>query len=198
MGLYYLQSRYYDASIGRFINADSEEVITVTPTALTDKNLYSYCDNNPITRADDDGEFWITVGIMAVGGLIGAGVSAVASAVTQYRMAGSINWKSVAVSAAGGFVSGAIAASPLGAVGGSGANQNMVLTNVIKTSGKVVERMSSRACTEFATKQIFSTVKWRNNILSYNAWGGSIRFSLGIGISNGIIQTWDKIKRSVP
>ena len=29
--------------------------------ALTDKNLFAYCDNNPIVRADGDGEFWDTV-----------------------------------------------------------------------------------------------------------------------------------------
>ena len=28
--------------------------------ALTDKNLYAYCDNNPIMRRDDSGEFWDT------------------------------------------------------------------------------------------------------------------------------------------
>jgi hypothetical protein len=29
--------------------------------ALTDKNLYAYCDNNPVMRADDGGAFWDTV-----------------------------------------------------------------------------------------------------------------------------------------
>ena len=28
---------------------------------LTDKNLYAYCDNNPITRADNGGEFWESI-----------------------------------------------------------------------------------------------------------------------------------------
>lgn len=27
---------------------------------ITDKNLFAYCDNNPITREDSDGEFWET------------------------------------------------------------------------------------------------------------------------------------------
>ena len=26
--------------------------------ALTDKNLYAYCDNNPVVRVDYDGQFW--------------------------------------------------------------------------------------------------------------------------------------------
>ena len=58
LGLYYLNSRYYDPNTGRFISADNEAVITATPDALTDKNLYAYCDNNPVMRRDDGGEFW--------------------------------------------------------------------------------------------------------------------------------------------
>ena len=29
-------------------------------TALTDKNLYAYCDNNPVVRKDTGGEYWET------------------------------------------------------------------------------------------------------------------------------------------
>ena len=58
LGLYYLNSRYYDAYTGRFISADNIDVICSTPNALTDKNLYSYCDNNPVMRRDDGGAFW--------------------------------------------------------------------------------------------------------------------------------------------
>ncbi len=56
--MYRLDSRYYDPAIGRFINADNISLLTETPTALTDKNLYSYCDNNPVMRKDSGGEFW--------------------------------------------------------------------------------------------------------------------------------------------
>ena len=58
LGLYYLGSRYYDPAICRFINMDAIGVISATPMALTDKNLYAYCDNNPVMRVDCDGEFW--------------------------------------------------------------------------------------------------------------------------------------------
>ena len=61
LGLYYLQSRYYDPVICRFISPDYPDVITATPTALTDKNLFAYCDNNPVMRGDHDGMFWGTV-----------------------------------------------------------------------------------------------------------------------------------------
>lgn len=44
--MYRLDSRYYDPLIGRFLNADNISLLTESLTALTDKNLYNYCDNN--------------------------------------------------------------------------------------------------------------------------------------------------------
>ncbi len=40
LGLYYLNSRYYDSNTGRFISADDIGIICSIPNALTDKNLY--------------------------------------------------------------------------------------------------------------------------------------------------------------
>ena len=57
--LYCLKTRYYDSKTGRFISPDNLNVTTVTPLGLTDKNLYAYCDNNPVMRVDHGGEFWI-------------------------------------------------------------------------------------------------------------------------------------------
>ena len=65
-------------------------------------------------RADSSGEVWVTVGIMAVGGVIGAGISAASFIATQN---GPMNWKSFGVAVASGFISGAVAASPLGLSG---------------------------------------------------------------------------------
>ena len=69
--MYYLQSRYYDAKICRFISPDDVSVLAASPMALTDKNLYAYCDNNPVMRVDGDGEFWIQFGIGAAIGFVG-------------------------------------------------------------------------------------------------------------------------------
>ena len=53
-GLYYLQSRYYDAEVGRFINADNQ-----LPTGdIISNNLFAYCGNNPTSRVDLTGEAW--------------------------------------------------------------------------------------------------------------------------------------------
>ena len=61
--LYYLQSRYYDPEMGRFINADA---LTSTGQGLIGNNMFTYCGNNPVHRADIDGESWLAV-IGAIG-----------------------------------------------------------------------------------------------------------------------------------
>ena len=61
------------------MNADFAEVVGNEST-LTDKNLYAYCDNNPIMRVDEDGEFWniaIGVGAGAVREAVKAGIQAI-------------------------------------------------------------------------------------------------------------------------
>jgi len=55
--LFYVGNRYYDPNTERFLNADNTDVLTAT-NDVTDKNLFAYCDNNPVMRADHDGDFW--------------------------------------------------------------------------------------------------------------------------------------------
>ncbi len=52
-GLYFLQTRYYDPEIGRFINIDSIEY--ADPQTINGLNLYAYCLNNPIKYVDPKG-----------------------------------------------------------------------------------------------------------------------------------------------
>ena len=105
-GLYYLQSRYYNPQWGRFLNADYAEVISDNGT-ITDKNLFVYCENNPVMRADADGEFWHIV----AGAAIGAVVGGLSSIISQAIAGEDINWTAVAISAASGALSGAINAA---------------------------------------------------------------------------------------
>ena len=79
-GLYYLNSRYYNPTWGRFVNADTAAVVAASPDkANWDKNLFAYCDDDPVNRKDDGGEFWH---------IIAAG--AINNAVTQIHEKGSV------------------------------------------------------------------------------------------------------------
>ena len=93
-GLYYLQSRYYNPEIGRFLNADG---YASTGQGVLGNNMFAYCLNNPVAFIDPDGEFalasagavagaatvgasniwnpigWVIVGTIVVGGVIAIG-----------------------------------------------------------------------------------------------------------------------------
>ena len=55
-GMYYLQSRYYDPEIRRFISADNI-IVTGTSVEYQNVNLYEYCSDNPINFQDPSGHF---------------------------------------------------------------------------------------------------------------------------------------------
>ena len=56
LGMYYLQSRYYDAKICRFINADS---YVSTGQGILGYNMFAYCGNNPVNYVDYSGEWFV-------------------------------------------------------------------------------------------------------------------------------------------
>ena len=84
-GYYYLQARYYDPEIGRFISIDDANYISDDISSSI--NLYAYAANNPVMFVDPNGNeryHWaIAFGIVAVGigvlvctyGLVSAGIS---------------------------------------------------------------------------------------------------------------------------
>jgi len=99
-GFYYLQSRYYNPEIGRFISADS---FIGRQGDILSHNMYSYCENNPIMNYDPNGNFaWAIPGAI-IGGIIGGVVGGIIS----YKKTGHINWWAVAGGAAAGALIGA-------------------------------------------------------------------------------------------
>ena len=74
-GLYYLQSRYYDPEMGRFVNGDDIVYLGIDGTLLS-YNLFTYCKNNSVMGYDRTGHFGLIGGIIAtcaiVGGILGA------------------------------------------------------------------------------------------------------------------------------
>ena len=71
-GFYYLQSRYYDPSVGRFLNADDTVCLGESDTK-SGFNLFTYCENNPADYKDPSG--YGPVGTI-IGGILGFGLGA--------------------------------------------------------------------------------------------------------------------------
>ena len=109
-GWYYLQSRYYDPTVGRFINADLPEY--AAEFSLDDNNLFAYCGDNPVLRNDKDGEFWNII----VGGLIGGTVNLVSSYISARLSGEKLTPADCVASFATGALSGALAATGIGVV----------------------------------------------------------------------------------
>ena len=120
-GFYYLQTRYYDPEICRFINADDYELIATLSEIPGQLNLYAYCNNNPIMYTDETGEFVLTSFLIGLGiaMAIGAGVGATAyvgTVVVEGISSGSFewNWADALAATVGGAIGGAFAYMPWG------------------------------------------------------------------------------------
>ena len=109
-GLYYLQSRYYNPGWGRFINADDTTLLASSPSkAHWDKNVFAYCDNNPLNRVDEDGECWNII----IGGIVGGIVSGASTIVNDAIMGRETTVGSVLNSVLVGAVAGMASSTAL-------------------------------------------------------------------------------------
>ena len=123
-GLYYLQSRYYNPAIGRFINAD----IQLSTGSLAGINLFAYCNNNPLIYTDSTGMApkwwqWVVSGAMFVAGVAmiatgaGSSVGGVLVCASVNSIISSYSSEAIGGTATAGWVGGMIT----GAVCGTGA-----------------------------------------------------------------------------
>ena len=64
-GLYYLKNRYYNHENNRFINVD-----LIVSARIGSLNLFSYCQNSPVTRADSTGTdgYYVVMNVYAPDG----------------------------------------------------------------------------------------------------------------------------------
>ncbi len=62
-GYYYLQSRYYDPEICRFINADKLEFLEILLYSPIDINLFLYSKNEPVNNVDYNGGCYYSVNL---------------------------------------------------------------------------------------------------------------------------------------
>ena len=152
-GFYYLNSRYYDPGVGRFLNADGIDFLG-TDEGLLSYNLFAYCLNDPVNRTDDSGNLsiknWIKIGVgaIALGAAIaltvatGGGAAAVAIGVA--KVVGSVAL-STATSAGIGYLTngkeGAIDGACNGFMWGSIGAAGSAATNALQTIGKIPKKV---------------------------------------------------------
>ena len=93
-GFYYLNSRYYDPEVGRFINADG---YISTGQDITGYNMFAYCLNNPVNMVDPSGEIAITTLILIGSIVAGVAVSGY-TAYTSHKYTGKVDWNNTILS----------------------------------------------------------------------------------------------------
>ena len=115
-GLYYLNARYYNPEWRRFISPDDTAYLDIE--SANGLNLYAYCNNDPINYKDPSGHLAITTIAIITGAIIGFGISATSSIVTQLEEHdgdwNKVNPWEVLYDGAFGAISGGLAASGIG------------------------------------------------------------------------------------
>ena len=96
IGLYYLTTRFYDYTTGRFINVDVPSICFDDGLTLPEGcNLYSYCRNNPISYVDPTGHFAIValiLGAFTLAGGIAGGIIAYQNAASDGKKGSDLIW----------------------------------------------------------------------------------------------------------
>ena len=86
--LYYVNSRYYDPAVKRFVNSDDSSIVLDDQGKISQYNLFAYCFNNPANMEDKDGEAAANI----IGGIVG-GVAGAALGVLLAKRLGLTGWK---------------------------------------------------------------------------------------------------------
>ena len=122
-GLVYMQARYYDPSIGRFLAMDPVGFDESNPQSF---NRYAYANNNPYRYVDPDGRYAHIV--------IGAGVGALINGAAYAFTTDNFTWGGLARETTIGAVVGGVTAAVPGAINAGALNFGGKLGN---TAAKV-------------------------------------------------------------
>ena len=143
---YYLQSRYYNPEIARFI---SEDIYRGNPEDPLSLNYYTYCNNNPLRYNDPDGHIPVPLITAGIGGLINTGINFFGDLFDD----GQINrgWKSYA----GSFAEGAIIGGGFGLLGpGAGVVKTIAVGTILGFTGNSTNQLISTGNIDFKQSAI--------------------------------------------
>ena len=160
--LYYLGTRWYSPRSHRFMSPDNVDVTAATPGGLTDKNLYAYCDNNPVMRVDHTGEFWHVVIGTSVGALVGAATQILSNIILGEDQI----FKDVGVAALSGAVSGLVSSlgAPLWAIVATDATLSAAESIYADVrDGKNIANVITNAVISASASALFSAIGGASN-----------------------------------
>lgn len=200
-GLNYYGSRYYDANLGRFIQAD-----TIVPSATTSQTLnrYAYCGNNPLIHIDPTGHFFFIPIIIALayataaGAAVGAcmaaiqhqniGMGALTGAISGFLVAG--------FGIAGGAMAGAINAQITGGNVGLGALTGAISASISFGIGALNQSVLNKSLSNFSVSTIGGALGGGvGSVIQGGSFGegakyGAIGGAIGDTINNFPIDAW--------
>ena len=163
---YYLQSRYYDATICRFINADS---YSSTGQGILGYNMFAYCLNNPVTGYDPSGE-WNWGGVVAGLGIIAGTVISVAT----FGVASPV----------GALVAGAAITTGAAMTYAAATDQAMVVDLSV---------MAPIKKTGYAKAGVSLIIDFNENAAyAYGHVGGGVGYGSGVSYSVGLVSNYTK------
>ena len=160
-GWYYLNSRYYNPKLARFVTMDEIDYLGASGSILS-YNLYSYCENNPVNYTDYEGHSIISD---CINNLVNYNKKTKLFTISRSLIAGSIDILLTLLCCIPAFAS---------------VVDSMVLLQGIKNLGKwvkqsFVERMFKITFSKKILQKLFSVIKW----LVKTVTGAIVNFAVG-------------------
>ena len=174
--LYYLQSRYYDPEMGRFINGDA---LASTGQGVLGNNMFAYCQNNPVSGYDPTG--FVDWGGVLVGiGILGIGALALSAALLLAPTAGPLVG---AVLSTVGLAAGAGAVETGAVVTVGAVMETPIVIDTTVTDGSTHNRRGYSFVVDFEDDLI--DVYYHHGVTT----SGSSSFSYGVGF----VQNYENV-----
>ena len=194
-GFYYLQSRYYDPVVSRFINSDGQ-----LNEGFLGNNMFAYCENNPISYYDPDGEFAISA--MLIGIAVGMVIGFTVTACVDYSDDGKVFNGSV--SAEGYIVNivvGGLVGGFTGGVGSSTFTVSLPTLQVLQTTIGTLEIVMGTTTVGVSGLVVAGAgvvgVAAAGSLMYHKPDSGSIRFNDGTGIDPDTGKPVDNKERAI-
>ena len=188
LNMYYYRARYYDPSVGRFLQQDPDPGKLNNPITFLSK--YIYGANNPIMFTDPSGRFIQVL----IGAIIGAAVGAVIGAIDGLVNGGNFLEKVLKGAIGGALFGAAFAINPLAA----GLSLGVSLIKAGGSSGNFFENLNNNLVSDGAFAVVSSFIAYNNSeLLATPGLGVLFNGLVDLAGYGGIIFTVISIKNTL-